>query len=1072
MSQQGEDVWEVLNRRDPQFTHTQINNRGARVYTMIDCAVWRGDGDGVSAFSVIGDGMHDHRMLRVVLNSAGKAKPFTPVVRWTKLRRGTLEERQEYARVFGDAVQKLSRDYGRTPTIEQFTDMVTAAGIESLGMTKPPRARMSYSSQPWWTFELTNLSKRYKRARRRLWRLWRRLLRRPDVVAAGEVESRREELRLARALWRRELRIAKDRYWQAQRARLSRASPDAVREAFSMFRLMSGARGGGSRIGHSQVVVEDEWEGILGTPPPDTCKDNEYKREVDEWRVRHAGDPLPVDKYITVGELESVVYKLANHKAGGPDTFTNEVLKALPSTVVAMLARAMNTALEAPADALPSVWFKSLVALLPKVEDPSPTQFRPITLLSCVAKCLETVIWRRLVSDGVSSTLMFDQGGFQIGRGCAEQVWRVEVLNQVMRQRRMQGLILFFDIKKAYDSVPHEVLMHRLITEFPQVPVYVVRFVDVWIRGHRRELLAGGGQGERRGLEVARGVPQGSVLACFLFNVFFNSLLQRLRARVDGVRIQMASGDPRPPRQPAHPAVGGGGSLVVGGRRLRNTAARRAARARRAPVQPQVADTYEWRMVSPAFADDLCVTCSTTEDAQRACEVVEEWQRESGVWFAASKCAVMRIGYKPKRARDRISTQVELNGEEVQLVKDFKYLGVTIKGADRQHVRRTALANEKAVDKVKGWTTRERLMLMSRYGCPVHTGALLAKQTYVPKMLYGTEVFPLCAGTEYSRCPTRRACGKMARTALNTYDSVSTTAALAYLGWEDPRSASYRRLLKFVLKMAWSRFEELGKLLRSVAVQAGNLSYPDDRPRGGAGGRGDGGGGGGGNADDDDDDDDDSQPGDDDDDDNKEEEEEEVGGDVIEWWTYVREAVRFASDSGWIDSTQDFYESLRSADAVDAMRTSLETVRPPDPHPVVASGSKYAHFSFPFFTGTLNPPNRRQRVGEGEPPCLVCHEAEGDTASHLVHECQDPTVLEVIRDVTTQLGYSEADTRAVLAGDMAMPDMKKEQWRAVAAGHRRLWKLRIKRRKEAHGNGGAGGSDGDDASDNDNDDNE
>jgi hypothetical protein len=993
--------WELLNERDPVPTHAQKTSQGKTVYTVIDNAVWCGAKDGVAAFQVLNDGGADHRILRVVFRRAARAVSFTSVVRWGKLRRGATEARLQSAERFCQETDCLAKCYevdGKEQSIQQWTDMVIAAGGEALGMTRPPKVAKSYLSQPWWSFELTRLSQQYKRARRNVWRLRGRSKRR--CVDAETVASAVFEMQMRRLGWRRALRRTKDVYWRAKRGLMNRKGPDAVREMFSVFRLVTGRRGANSGVVHSQPVMEAAWKPILGTAPPASSRNDAYARLVMEWRDNHEDVRLNADEKITFRELNNVICTLPNYKAAGVDTVTNEALKALSDNVVAMLARAFNHMLDAPRSRLPASWLRSLVTLIPKVDEPSPTDYRPITLLSCVAKCLETVMWRRLVASGAHRQLEFDQGGFQTGRGCMEQVWRVVVLGQILRTRRRQGLVLFFDIKKAYDSVPHEVLMYRLIEEQPDLPPYFVRFVDVWLRGHRRELLAGAADGERLGLDVARGVPQGSVLACFLFNVFFNSLLRRLHDNVRGITLSMRW------RGGGSEDESGVGSVMVRGRRLRRTAARRRGGAAGAYGGRGVS-TFEWRMVSPAFADDLAVTVESEADAQRACQVVEEWQTESGTWFAAKKSAVLRIGHCPKKQAERMRAVVWLNGEELPVVKSFRYLGVTIQGADVSHRYRRRLNNSNVVDSIGKWSSRDKFMLESRNGCTVDVAATLAMMTFRPKMLYGTEVFPLQVGSIGGTCKTRKAMAKIAKIVLNTYDSASTTAAFEFLGWEAPRSSAYRRVLGFALKMASSPFPELRKIMLSVMELAGVSTRGDDNPGGYDVNR-------------------------------------DSDVEVIEWWKYVQEAVLFGVNAGWFSSEREFYVALNTAEGSREMAVVVGAAGKVSPHPVVQSSSGHAYYTFPFRTGLLNP--RRSIVG-ARPDCHVCGAVEADTVEHLVRECVDERIEQIIRECVSELGLQRAEVMDVLTCTVTPDVLGARQWGAVAKAHRRLWKLRIKMRK-------------------------
>ena len=54
----------------------------------------------------------------------------------------------------------------------------------------------------------------------------------------------------------------------------------------------------------------------------------------------------------------------------------------------------------------------------------------------------------------------------------------------------LSGMVIFLDIKKAYDSVPSYYLIHKLLTQFgDQIPVYLIKFFRYWIMGHKKKIL-------------------------------------------------------------------------------------------------------------------------------------------------------------------------------------------------------------------------------------------------------------------------------------------------------------------------------------------------------------------------------------------------------------------------------------------------------------------------------------------------------------------------------------------------------------------------------------------------------
>jgi len=169
---------------------------------------------------------------------------------------------------------------------------------------------------------------------------------------------------------------------------------------------------------------------------------------------------------------------------------------------------------------IPKIWRKAKVIAIEKPgKDPNlAASYRPISLLSVSYKLLERLVLQR-ISPTVEAILSPDQAGFRKNRSTCDQVSALTTYIENGYQENLKTGAVFLDLTAAYDTVWHTGLLAKLIKN---MPYWFVRLVELLLRNRRFRVHMGNDTSAWR--TQKNGLPQGSVLAPILFNLYTNDL--------------------------------------------------------------------------------------------------------------------------------------------------------------------------------------------------------------------------------------------------------------------------------------------------------------------------------------------------------------------------------------------------------------------------------------------------------------------------------------------------------------------------------------------------------------------
>ena len=265
-----------------------------------------------------------------------------------------------------------------------------------------------------------------------------------------------------------------------------------------------------------------------------------FQEVSDLWRAT-TPDAVNISDSFSQREFTAALQHLKPGKAPGPDSIFPELILHGGAALKSWLRDFISSCLRRLK--IPKIWRRALVVMIPKPGKPvgDPKSYRPISLLCVPYKILERLIYAR-VEPLINPLLPKEQAGFQRGKSTVDQVVLTQNIEDSFEAKKKAGAI-FIDLTAAYDTVWHRGLTCKLLKPLPDK--HMVKIIMELVRNQSLTLTTGNSK-QSRLRRLKNSVPQGSVLAPILFNIYtydLPSMICRKFAYADDLALLHSSGN-------------------------------------------------------------------------------------------------------------------------------------------------------------------------------------------------------------------------------------------------------------------------------------------------------------------------------------------------------------------------------------------------------------------------------------------------------------------------------------------------------------------------------------------------
>ena len=391
-------------------------------------------------------------------------------------------------------------------------------------------------------------------------------------------------------------------------------------------------------------------------------------------------DSTTLNDKITKTEILQAVRKLKNEKSPGIDFVINEYIKTSIDTFLPVYESLFNLILDT--GIFPSKWSIGIISPIYKGKgsNKDPSNFRPISLLSCLGKVFTSILNNRLTTFlDEHNILNENQAGFREGYATTDHILTLHLLLEYMNFNKSTLYCCFMDLSKAYDKI-------NKINLFQKLELFNVKgkFFNVVLSmySQTKSLVRCNGL-YTNSFNCNIGIRQGENLSSMLFSIFLNDLENFLSQN---------------------------GCDYIS-------------------VKDHTHMQEFLKLFVLLYADDTVLLASNIRKFR---QILKEYENYCALWnieINFNKSKVMIFGNQRK------NIHFTMNNIELEIVKNYHYLGITFTKNKRmiQTIKENTIKGKRAMFAIITRTKTEGLSI----SCQIH----LFKTIVLPILLYGCEIW-------------------------------------------------------------------------------------------------------------------------------------------------------------------------------------------------------------------------------------------------------------------------------------------------------------------------------------------
>ena len=228
-------------------------------------------------------------------------------------------------------------------------------------------------------------------------------------------------------------------------------------------------------------------------------------------------------RHVHTEDLIKIMKKMKRNKASDIYKIKPTIMRDLTEFIAPIITELINTSID-EGDYPDALKLTKVIELYKAKDRTLPKNYRPISLLPIIAKLVDTLFNNQLM-EHLTKHNIISPTQYAFRPNSSTTLALQTILDQLRKHKndKQPTLAIYIDLSKAYDTISHEKLLHKLQHDFNFTP-HTVSIFRAYLTNRQQSTHTQHAQSKVQ--TITHGIPQGSTLSTTFFLLYINEIVR------------------------------------------------------------------------------------------------------------------------------------------------------------------------------------------------------------------------------------------------------------------------------------------------------------------------------------------------------------------------------------------------------------------------------------------------------------------------------------------------------------------------------------------------------------------